>query len=111
MLAIAAGSSTNSLATLRIYKTYPEFDLDQPIAAFDTDLVTALDWAPDEKYIATISISTDIRTSPQDEPFGVVVRVVRIDSAEQREVARLNLSAAREDLDLLGFIKTLSWTQ
>jgi WD40 repeat protein len=104
MLAIAARSSKTT-STLRIFKTHPEVDLDQPLAAFDTDLVTALDWATDEKNIATISYPL------QDGRFEVVVRVVRLDNAEQSNVARLNLTAARVDIDLLGLIKTLSWSQ
>ena len=104
MLAIAARSSKTT-STLRIFKTHPEVELDQPLAAFDTDLVTALDWATDEKNIATISYPL------QDGRFEVVVRVVRIDNAEQSNVARLNLTAARDDIDLLGLIKTLSWSQ
>lgn len=113
MLALVAGERGNSPGTLWVYATDPggELNLDQPLHTFDTDVVTAIEWAPDEQSLATVSLPYRSLSKPlSGGPVDVTVRIVPLDEGAPRRIGGFQVQAVPEELDILGF-KMLSWTQ
>jgi WD40 repeat protein len=112
MLAIAAGSNANTSGTLRVYKMNPdgELNIDQPLHTFDTDVVSALDWAPNEQSLATISLWPEKLSIPlSGDQINISVQVVPLDGEAQQTIGSFKIPADPAWLDMLCF-KTLSWT-
>ena len=84
-------------------------NLDQPLATFETGIMTALDWGPDGKRIAIVTISLVPRTPLTGRPIEVSVRVVPLDGGDAKTVGSFNLNEDPAELDTLGF-RTLSWS-
>jgi WD40 repeat protein len=80
--------------------------LERPSHTFySEDLMTAVEWSPDEKSLAVLAV---VAQAKEEKP--VHVRVVDLASGTWRTVARVEFQLRTPDVDLLGF-KILSWTQ
>lgn len=129
-LVVAAPSTGGTSHRLRIYDVRPGemVDLARATREVETgDIITALEWAPNETALATMGIAftkrpgtVKIRRPPPGvleirleltEPAGVAVKVVDLATGVWRTVA--NVDVPLDDSDTIAMLgsKTLSWSQ
>lgn len=107
-LSLLAGSTTGHTSSIYIYdlRERGTVALDKPFKTFQTeDVITAIEWGPDENSIAIMAISPSV---------GVTIKLLDLMTGEWRTLATIAYPIgvpAIEMIDVLGLYKTLSWTQ
>lgn len=105
-LIIAAGTTGERSHVVRVYDVARSeaLDLAKPAKNFVTDdLITAVDWAPDERSVAAITI--EFRPMPS-----VRVKILDIATGGWKTIGTIAIPLQPPAMDALG-LKTLSWTQ
>ena len=101
-LALATGIANGGVA-LRVYGVGADelIALDRPSISFPTaDVLTAVEWAPDESSLAAIAAGNEFRIVLADLATG-----------QWRTLSFIHWKPQFEEIDLLGLAKALSWTQ
>lgn len=104
-LAVVAASRQGA-HTVRIYDTQSAvpIDLRRPVATFETrDLITGVDWSPDERHLATMAIIWEPTPT-------AAVRVLDLGGDRWTTLARVAVPLITPCIDLLGS-KMLSWSR
>jgi hypothetical protein len=105
-LAIVTGTTKGEVVQLQLHDLKGgSLVLNKPARTFQTDeLITALEWAPDESRVAAVTLSKGGR---------VAIKVLDLKTGKWNMVAEVNLDLKQlgvAGLELFGF-KNLSWTQ
>ena len=101
-LALVTGIAGGRVA-LRVYGVGSDelIALDRPSSSFPTaNVLTAVEWAPDESSLAAIAVGPELRIVLADLATG-----------QWRTLSSMHWTPQSDEIDLLGLAKTLSWTQ
>lgn len=104
-LALLAGSTTGRTSSIHIYDLGEggPVTLDKYFKRLETeDVITALEWAPDENGIAIMAFSP---------PGEMTIKLLDLMTGAWRTLATVAYPMRVPEIDVLGSYKTLSWTQ
>lgn len=104
-LSFLGGSTTGRTSSIHIYdlREGGTVALDKPFKSFQTeDIITALEWAPDENSIAIMAFSP---------PGEVTIKLLDLMTGAWRTLATVAYPIRVPEIDVLGSYKTLSWTE
>jgi WD40 repeat protein len=102
-LAIAGGSTRGGVGRIHIYdlRGGKTAALARPSRQFETeDVITALEWAPDENSVAVVALAKEVR-----------IRHLDLSTGAWTTLATVPLRLRVPEIDVLGLIRTLSWAQ
>lgn len=102
-LAVMGGSTTGGMSSIHIYNI-PKggtVALDRPSRSFQVeDVITALEWAPDEDALAATAVGET----------GVTIKLLHLSTGIYKALARLSAQPEGTEIDVVGLINALSWT-